>query len=164
MDAVSAPRAIVLTVSTRAASGVYEDLAGPAVARRLEDDGFTVQNRIVADGRDVVAQSLREACGSADLVVTCGGTGTTPTDVTPEATRDVIEREIPGLGEAMRAASLQITPMAMLSRGTAGILAATLVVNLPGSPKGAVENLDVVRPVLRHAIDQIKGGDHTRKA
>lgn len=155
-------RAVVVTVSTRAAGGVYDDRAGPLVAERLEADGFSVQRRVVRDGLDVVAAALREASADADLVITCGGTGTTPTDVTPEATRTVVEREIPGMAEAMRAASLALTPMAMLSRGTAGVVGSCLVVNLPGSPKGAAENLDVVRPVLRHALDQIRGGDHPR--
>ena len=156
-------RAAVLTVSSRAARGVYEDLAGPAVAERLSADGFTVTVRVVPDERQGVASVIRELAAEADLVVTCGGTGVTPTDVTPEATRDVLDREIAGIGEAMRAASLEITPMAMLSRGLAGELRGTLVINLPGSPKGAVENLDVVRPVLHHVMDQLRGGDHARR-
>ena len=155
-------RAVVLTVSTRAAAGVYEDLAGPRVAEVLTGDGFACEVRVVPDGRGTVADALREAAASADLVVTCGGTGVTPTDVTPEATRDVLDREIPGMAEAMRAASLQVTPMAMLSRATAGVLGAAVVVNLPGSPKGAVENLEAVRSVLRHAVEQVRGGDHPR--
>ena len=155
-------RAVVITVSTRAASGVYEDEAGPAVRQRLEDDGFDVAVEVVPDGREVVRQAISAACDDAALVLTCGGTGVTPTDVTPEATRDVIEREIPGMAEAMRAASARVTPMAMLSRATAGVRGSTIVVNLPGSPMAAVENLDVVRPVLGHAIDQVRGGDHPR--
>lgn len=162
MDRTDDVKAVVLTVSTRAAAGVYDDLAGPRVAARLTDDGFSVERRVVADGVDAVVRALRDACPTADLVVTCGGTGVTPTDVTPEATRTVLEREIPGIAEAMRAASLTVTPMAMLSRAVAGTVGTCLVVNLPGSPKGAVENLDAVRPVLRHALDQIGGGDHDR--
>lgn len=154
--------AVVLTVSTRAAEGVYDDRAGPLVEQRLTDDGFTVERQIVPDGVDVVAAALRRACAAADLVVTCGGTGATPTDRTPEATRQVLDREIPGMAEAMRAVSIAVTPMAMLSRGVAGVVGSALVINLPGSPKGAVENLDVVRPVLAHALDQIRGGDHPR--
>ena len=157
-------KATVVTVSTRAAGGVYEDHAGPAVADRLRADGFEVEVRVVPDGRDVVAAAIREAAVRTDLVVTCGGTGLTPSDLTPEATRDVIDREVPGIAEAMRAASLVVTPMAMLSRGTAGLLGRTLVVNLPGSPKGATENIDVIRPVLHHALDQARGGDHPRQA
>lgn len=155
-------RAVVVTVSTRAAGGVYEDLAGPAVAERLGADGFSVDVWVVPDGRNFVGEAIREAAAAADLVVTCGGTGLTPADVTPEATVDVVDREIPGIAEAMRAASLRVTPMAMLSRATAGTIGRTLVVNVPGSPKAAVENLDVVRPVLRHAVDQLRGGDHPR--
>lgn len=155
-------RAVVLTVSTRAASGVYADDAGPAVADRLREDGLDVEVRVVPDGLDVVATAIREAAAGAELVVTSGGTGCTPADLTPEATRSVVDREVPGIAEAMRAASLAITPMAMLSRGTAGLIGGTLVVNLPGSPRGAVENLDVVRPVLRHAVEQAQGGDHLR--
>lgn len=155
-------KAVVLTVSTRASSGVYDDLAGPAVAERLAVLGIAGEVRVVPDGRHVVAEAIREASEGAALVVTCGGTGTTPADLTPEATRDVIEREIPGIAEAMRAASLAVTPMAMLSRGVAGVRGQCLIVNLPGSPKGAVENFDVIAPVLQHAIDQIHGGDHAR--
>lgn len=157
-------RAVVITVSTRASSGVYEDLAGPRVAELLADDGFETEVRVVPDGLEIVASALREAAVEAELVVTCGGTGVTPRDVTPEATRAVLDREIPGIAEAMRAASLAVTPMAMLSRATAGVLGGALLVNLPGSPKGASENLEVVRPVLRHAVDQIHGGDHPRAA
>ena len=155
-------RAAVVTVSTRAAGGVYEDLAGPAVADRLRSDGFDVSVRVVPDGRDVVAAALLEASQDADLGVTCGGTGLTPADLTPEATRDVVDREVPGIAEAMRQASSAVTPMAMLSRATAGLRGRTLVVNLPGSPKGATENLDAIRPVLRHALEQAHGGDHPR--
>lgn len=154
-------RAAVITVSTRAAGGVYADDAGPAVAERLRAERWDVADVVVVpDGRDVVAQAIRDACGGADVVLTSGGTGLHPKDETPEATRDVIDREVPGMAEAMRAASLAITPMAMLSRAVAGVAGATLVVNLPGSPKAARETLEVVLPVLRHAVDQLRGGDH----
>jgi molybdopterin adenylyltransferase len=153
----------VVTVSTRAAAGVYEDTAGPAVAEALRDAGFAVGDVVVVpDGREEVARALEAACADADLVVTNGGTGLHPRDLTPEATRDVIDREAPGIGEAMRAASLRVTPMAMLSRGLAGLRGRTLVINLPGSPKAAVENLAAVAPVLGHAMDQLAGGDHPR--
>ena len=153
----------MITISTRAAAGVYADDAGPAVADALRAVGFAVgEVRVVPDGRAVVATEIRDACEHADLVVTTGGTGLHPKDETPEATADVIDREVPGIAEAMRTASLQITPMGMLSRGVAGIRGTTLVVNLPGSPKAAVENLDVVMDVLGHAMDQLAGGDHQR--
>jgi len=156
-------RAVVITVSTRAAAGVYTDEAGPAVAAVLQEAGFAVGDlRIVPDGHGLVATELRSACDAADLVVTTGGTGLHPKDETPDATLDVVEREVPGIGEAMRAASLGVTPMAMLSRATAGVRGTALVINLPGSPKAAVENLQVVLPILDHALDQIAGGDHPR--
>ncbi|MPZ72305.1 MAG: MogA/MoaB family molybdenum cofactor biosynthesis protein [Nitriliruptorales bacterium] len=156
-------RADVITISTRAAAGVYADDAGPAVAEVLRGAGFLVGDvRVVPDGRAVVATELRDACEQADLVVTTGGTGLHPRDETPEATSDIIDRPVPGISEAMRSASLQITPMAMLSRGTAGIRGTTLVINLPGSPKAAVENLHAIVPVLGHAMEQLAGGDHDR--
>lgn len=156
-------RAVVVTVSTRAAAGVYADEAGPAVAAVLAEAGFAVEDPVVVpDGRAEVAGVLVAACERADLVVTSGGTGLHPRDLTPEATRDVLDREAPGFAEAMRAASLAVTPMGMLSRGVSGLRGSTLVLNLPGSPKGAVENLRAVLGVLPHALDQIRGGDHPR--
>ena len=156
-------RAIIITVSTRAAAGVYSDDAGPAVADVLRGAGFDVGDiRVVPDGHGLVATEIRSACDAADLVVTSGGTGLHPKDETPDATLDVVEREVPGIAEAMRAASLAVTPMAMLSRAVAGVRGQTLVINLPGSPKAAVENLQAVLPVLDHALDQLRGGDHTR--
>ncbi len=154
-------RAEVITVSTRAAAGVYDDEAGPAVAALLREAGLAVgEVRVVPDGRAVVATEIRAACEHADVVVTTGGTGIHPRDETPDATRDVVDHETPGIAEAMRAASLAITPTAMLSRGVAGVRGTALVINLPGSPKAAVENLQVVLPVLGHALDQLAGGDH----
>lgn len=154
-------RATVITVSTRASAGVYADDAGPAVAERLRAVGFEVADVVVVpDGRDVVAQTIASACEEADLVVTNGGTGLHPKDETPEATGDVVDRLAPGIAEAMRSASLAVTPMGMLSRGVAGVRGRTLVVNLPGSPKAAAENLEVIVPVLRHAVEQLRGGDH----
>ena len=155
-------RAAVITVSTRAAAGVYADEAGPAVAQLLAEAGYDVGAiRVIPDGHGLVATEIRSACEDADLVVTNGGTGLTPRDETPEATLDVVDREVPGIAEAMRAASLQVTPRAMLSRAVAGVRGSTLVINLPGSPKAAVENLQAVLPVLDHALDQLAGGDHT---
>lgn len=153
----------VVTVSNRASAGIYEDDAGPAVAAALAEAGFAVAPVVVVpDGRKVVAAALVDACRTARLVVTTGGTGLHPNDQTPEATTDVVDRLVPGLAEAMRAASAAVTPMASLSRAVAGIRGASLIVNLPGSPKGAVENLRAVLPVLGHAIDQLAGGDHPR--
>ena len=154
-------RAVVITVSTRAAAGVYADEAGPAVAAVLAGAGFDVGDiRLVPDGHGLVATEIRSACEVADLVVTNGGTGLHPRDETPEATLDVVDREVPGIAEAMRTASLAVTPMAMLSRGVAGVRGTTLVINVPGSPKAAVENLEAVLDVLGHALDQLAGGDH----
>lgn len=156
-------RATVITVSTRASAGVYDDEAGPRLAAVLTEAGFAVAPVVVVpDGRGVVADALRIAVPHADLVVTTGGTGVHPNDETPEATLDVIDREVPGIAEAMRAAALQVTPMGMLSRAVAGVAGTTVVVNLPGSPAGATENLQAVLGVLGHAIDQLHGGDHRR--
>lgn len=156
-------RAVVITISTRAAAGVYADDAGPAVAVELEAAGFTVAPVVVVpDGRGVVASAIVDACEEADLVVTTGGTGLHPKDETPEATLDVVDRLVPGIAEAMRTAALAVTPMGMLSRAVAGVRGGTLVVNLPGSPKGARENLAAVTAVLGHAVDQLRGGDHPR--
>lgn len=156
-------RAAVITVSTRAAAQVYADEAGPAVAAMLRDAGFTVVDvGVIPDGRATVASAIRAACNDVDLVVTCGGTGINPNDETPDATADVIDRPVPGIAEAMRAASLEVTPTAMLSRAVAGIRGGALVINLPGSPKAAKENLQAVLGVLDHAMDQLHGGDHPR--
>lgn len=162
-DRAPRPRAAVVTVSTRAASGVYDDAAGPALAERLTAAGFDVADvTVVADGRGVVADALRTAARDVELVVSTGGTGLHPRDETPEATLDVVDRVVPGIAEAMRAASLTVTPMAMLSRAVAGTAGRALIVNLPGSPKGALENLEAVLGTLHHAIDQLRGGDHPR--
>lgn len=156
-------RARVITVSTRASAGVYDDDAGPAVAELLAGAGMEVLGiTVVPDGREGVSAAIIEACADADVVITSGGTGMHPKDTTPEATLDVVERVVPGIAEAIRAASLQITPMAMLSRGVAGVRGSTLVVNVPGSPKGARESVEVVLGVLRHAVDQLAAGDHRR--
>ena len=150
----------VLTVSDRGHRGEYRDLSGPVIRELVvEQMGAIVeQEAIVPDERDVIAATLAawadEEC--LDLVLTTGGTGFAPRDVTPEATHDVIDREAPGLAEAMRAASLRITPHAMLSRATAGIRKHTLIINLPGSPKAALENLKVVLLVLPHAIQLLQ--------
>lgn len=156
-------RAAVITVSTRAAADVYADEAGPAVAQLLADAGFEVVDvGVIPDGRATVASALRAACDDVNLVVTCGGTGLHPSDETPDATADVIDRPVPGMAEAMRAASLRVTPTAMLSRAVAGVRGSALILNLPGSTKAATENLQAVLEVLDHAMDQLQGGDHPR--
>jgi len=152
-------RAAVVTVSDGVSEGVREDVSGGAVAALLEGNGFAVARRaVVPDERDRIAALLRElaAAGTA-LVATTGGTGLGPRDVTPEATRAVIEREAPGLAEAMRAAGRASTPMAALSREVAGTLGSTLIVNLPGSERGATESLAAILPVLSHALDLLAG-------
>lgn len=156
-------RAVVITVSTRAAGGTYTDESGPAVAAVLREAGFIVDDVIVVpDGLEPVATAIRDAAAGAELVITTGGTGLSPSDVTPEATLEVVDRVVPGIAELMRGVSLAVTPMAALSRAVAGTVGATLVVNLPGSPKAARENLEAVLPVLGHAVEQVRGGDHTR--
>lgn len=146
----------ILTASTRAAAGIYSDKSGPAlrelVTRTLHAE--VVALVVVPDERAQIAAWLRDWAdsGEIDIILTTGGTGFTPSDQTPEATREVIEKETPGLAEAMRAASLQISPHAMLSRAVCGIRGRTLIVNLPGSPRGATENLRVILPALPHAV------------
>ncbi|MEZ5064507.1 MAG: MogA/MoaB family molybdenum cofactor biosynthesis protein [bacterium] len=154
-------RVAVLTVSDRSARGEREDASGPAVARAVEAAGGRVVAReIVADERAAIAERLSRWAddGATDLVLTTGGTGFAPRDVTPEATRDVIEREAPGLSEHARAATLAKTKFAILSRGVAGIRGATLIVNLPGSPKGACETFEALAAVLPHALSVLAGG------
>lgn len=154
------PAAAVLTVSDAGARGERVDTAGPAVVALLEGAELgPVELALVPDEPAEVAARLRGwADAGVPLVVTAGGTGLSPRDRTPEATREVIEFEVPGLAEAMRAAALASTPMSMLSRGIAGVRARTLIVNLPGSERGATENLEVVLPVLRHALEQLRDG------
>ncbi len=155
----------VVTVSTRAAAGVYEDRSGDLLVAFATGAGYTVARReVVPDGEAELAELLRAVCGDPgiDVVITTGGTGLTPTDRTPEATAAVCERIVPGIGEAIRNASIGTVPHAMLSRGIAGICNGTLIVNLPGSPGGAADGWAVVATVAEHAIAQIRGGDHPR--
>jgi molybdenum cofactor synthesis domain-containing protein len=149
----------ILTLSDRSARGEREDASGPALARLIQAENWSVaQQALLPDDESAIRALLSEWAdrGGLDVILTTGGTGFAPRDVTPEATRAVIEREAPGLAEAMRAASLKVTPHAMLSRVVAGIRKRTLILNLPGSPKGAVENLQVVIPVLPHAVQLLR--------
>ena len=155
--------AVVVTCSNRSAAGEREDASGPALVSALRDAGFDVDPEPIVvrdDEAEIAALLARLADAGHGLIVTTGGTGLTPTDVTPAATRRIIEREAPGLAELMRAAGIATTPMAALSRGVVGTRGRTLIANLPGSPKGATESLDALLPVLRHALDQLAGGDH----
>jgi molybdopterin adenylyltransferase len=149
----------ILTVSDRSARGEREDASGPVLARLVEEYAWTVSRRSTLPDNESAIRELLIAWadgGDLDVILTTGGTGFSPRDVTPEATRVVIEREAPGLAEAMRAASLRVTPHAMLSRVVAGIRRKTIIINLPGSPKGAAENLLVVVPVLPHAVQLLR--------
>ncbi len=149
----------ILTSSDRSARGERPDLSGPALEEAVTTQGWTLVRKIVLpDELAVLRQTLQEWSdrGDLDVILTTGGTGFAPRDVMPEATRAVLERETPGLAEAMRQFSLKITPHAMLSRAVAGIRSRTLIVNLPGSPKGAVENFQVILPVLAHAVELLR--------
>jgi len=151
-------KAVVITVSDRVSAGEAEDRSGPSAAAMLGRLGFTTDVRVVPDGVDSVEMALRSAAeDGAALVVTTGGTGMAARDLTPEATRRVIDREAPGLAEAMRAATFGVNPHGMLSRGVTGIAGSTLIINLPGSVAGVEESLEVVGPALRHAVDLLRG-------
>jgi molybdenum cofactor synthesis domain-containing protein len=155
-------RAVVVTASNRASAGVYEDRSGQALAEGLRSLGFAVEGpHVRPDDVDALAAVLREAVASgADVVLTTGGTGLSPTDVTPEATRAVVEREAPGLAEAVRRYGEPGVPTSVLSRGLAGTAGRTLIVNLPGSTGGVRDGLAVLGPLLPHVVSQLRGGDH----
>jgi molybdenum cofactor biosynthesis protein B len=150
-------RAAVLTVSDGVHEGTREDRSGDALDELLTAEGFEVVRRVVPDEREAIAASLRELAGGAAVVLTTGGTGFAPRDVTPEATRGVLEREAPGVAEAIRADALSRTPHALLSRGLAGLRGSTLIVNLPGSPGGCRDGFAVLRPALRHGLELAAG-------
>lgn len=151
--------ASVITVSDRAAQGIYQDKSGPVVAELLKEYGYDIINTIIIpDEKNTIKNALLTLCEQGvHLIVTTGGTGFAPRDITPEATKEIIEREAPGIAEYMRQRSMEITPRGMLSRGIAGIKATSLIINLPGSPKGATENLSFVLPHLAHGLDMLNG-------
>jgi molybdenum cofactor synthesis domain-containing protein len=159
-------RALAVTVSNRAAAGVYEDRSGPVLVRMLAEAGCSVDGPLVVPDGEPVEAALREAVTAGyDVVVTTGGTGLTPGDLTPEMTRRVLDREIPGIAEAIRAGGAAAgVPAAILSRGIAGLAGTVLVVNLPGSTGGVRDGMAVLGPILAHAVEQAHGGDHPRPA
>jgi len=154
--------AAVVVASNRAAAGVYDDETGPLIAQALQDWGFAVSSvAVVSDGEPVGAAIATAVAAGARLVLTTGGTGLTPTDHTPEVTRPLLDREVPGIAEAIRAYGVAAgVPAASLSRGLAGVVGDCLVVNLPGSKGGVKDGLAVLAPIVRHAVEQLTGSDH----
>jgi molybdenum cofactor synthesis domain-containing protein len=143
----------VLTVSDGVAAGTREDRSGDALDELLRAEGYEVERRVVPDEREAIAAAIRALAGEAGLVLTTGGTGLAPRDVTPEATRDVLDRDAPGIAQALRSDSIAKTPHGLLSRGVAGVVGRTLVVNLPGSTGGCRDGFAVLRPALEHALE-----------
>jgi molybdenum cofactor synthesis domain-containing protein len=151
-------RVSILTLSDKGSKGERKDESGPAIEKLLiKIDAEIVHSEILPDEKSKIKRKLISLCKKADLIITTGGTGVSPRDVTPDATKEVIDYEIPGMTEAMRRESLKKTPRAMISRAVAGVRGETLIINLPGSPKAVKENLSVVLPVLVHTIEKIKG-------
>jgi molybdenum cofactor synthesis domain-containing protein len=155
-------RAAVITASNRSARGERADDSGELLGERLRQLGCEVDRvTVVPDDVAAIGAALRKALdGGADVVITTGGTGVTPTDVTPEATRPLLDREVPGIAEAVRLAARDRVPTSVLSRGLAGTVGSALVVNLPGSPGGVRDGMDVLAPILGHVLSQLRGGDH----
>ena len=156
-------KAAVLTVSDGVVAGTREDTSGDLLAELLSAEGYEVARRVVPDEAGEIADAIADLAGAAAVVLTTGGTGVAPRDVTPEATRSVIDREAPGIAEAIRADSIAKTPHALLSRGVAGVHARTLVVNLPGSPGGCRDGFAVLKPALGHAVKLLAGEETAHK-
>jgi molybdenum cofactor synthesis domain-containing protein len=161
---IASPTALVVTASDRGAAGERADSSGQAVAERLTALGFQVERSVVPDEQPLLEAVLRDGTARHRLVVTTGGTGLTPRDVTPQATLAILDYEVPGIAEAMRAAGRAVTPLADLSRAVAGVRGGALIVNLPGSPKAAMESLDAIVPLIPHALETLAGPfDHAAR-